>query len=656
MRKIKLNERQILMLQNLEQDKSNKNKVLKITESQYNRLFKDKGKATKKLSKSIKKAGMTETTKKINLVDFAEEIVVFIKDILSKSNHRTMPYSSYWVDLGISKNQLFNLVKKHGLLTLLDEKSEIREYMAPKQGFRKKIKELYKVISEWGDAGYPAGASNDSNAPWNQPDLEGDGEVEIITIPDESKKFRILYKGEDDIAIFKAGNELFVASLSDIGDINDDPETFDGKVYLYDYNKQPDDITAQGFEDYVNDMYSQGEMKPVRNDNTNKFPVPTLVTSRIKAKLLELYGNDEQLIQILGQIPESTTAASSGAYVGGGPFNGPIKKGMSHSPAEEMSSLINDNRFGQEAVVAYAGKLTGEEPFEAAGEKWVYCWGDYNGKRDIAVYRPNTDMAYDYSWFRKTVLGIDEEIAETTSTGTVGAGVGANGQGTQTTPQYAYDAPAGDGKDFWTAGNKQNKKMGKNGTPIVRGGSMNENIKVGQVYKNGLARRKVLDIKKHPLTQSKKIIVVKQWGDGDAREINIDPKEWGNWELLMEKRIIRVTQEQFNKIVESENMTKTAYPNGEMVSFDDCTKFNNNTKAQDGGCSTGAVDGVVKTNKTKGSVVAENFNPQIAAGSNYAIEVKPKGAYVHLKQNNGQVVVVHYDDIPQLINILNSIQ
>jgi hypothetical protein len=59
------------------------------------------------------------------------------------------------------------------------------------------------------------------------------------------------------------------------------------------------------------------------------------------------------------------------------------------------------------------------------------------------------------------------------------------------------------------------------------------------------------------------------------------------------------------KGVNKSNMNSTAYPGGEMVDFDSCTKLNNNKVAQNGGCSQGAVDGVVKTRKTANSVVSE---------------------------------------------------
>jgi len=55
----------------------------------------------------------------------------------------------------------------------------------------------------------------------------------------------------------------------------------------------------------------------------------------------------------------------------------------------------------------------------------------------------------------------------------------------------------------------------------------------------------------------------------------------------------------------SKAFTDTQYPNGGFVEFDDCTKLNNNKKAQNGGCSTGVVDNVVKTKSSKNSVISD---------------------------------------------------
>jgi DNA polymerase III delta prime subunit len=53
---------------------------------------------------------------------------------------------------------------------------------------------------------------------------------------------------------------------------------------------------------------------------------------------------------------------------------------------------------------------------------------------------------------------------------------------------------------------------------------------------------------------------------------------------------------------------KTQWAGGSFVEFDDCVKPNNNKEAQKGGCSTGAVDNVVKLKKTKGNVNAPSLN------------------------------------------------
>jgi hypothetical protein len=57
---------------------------------------------------------------------------------------------------------------------------------------------------------------------------------------------------------------------------------------------------------------------------------------------------------------------------------------------------------------------------------------------------------------------------------------------------------------------------------------------------------------------------------------------------------------------------KTQYPNGEMVDIDTCTKLNNNKSAQNGKCCQGAVDNVVKTHKTNGSVISKSIYETIA--------------------------------------------
>lgn len=57
------------------------------------------------------------------------------------------------------------------------------------------------------------------------------------------------------------------------------------------------------------------------------------------------------------------------------------------------------------------------------------------------------------------------------------------------------------------------------------------------------------------------------------------------------------------KLEEDDNSSDENYSQGGFVEFDDCVKFNNNDEAEEGGCSQGAADNVVKVKKS----VAENY-------------------------------------------------
>jgi hypothetical protein len=53
--------------------------------------------------------------------------------------------------------------------------------------------------------------------------------------------------------------------------------------------------------------------------------------------------------------------------------------------------------------------------------------------------------------------------------------------------------------------------------------------------------------------------------------------------------------------------SKTQYANGSFVELNSCTKLNNNKEAQNGKCSQGGVDGVVKQKKTNGSIISPSL-------------------------------------------------
>tara|TARA_R110000851_G_scaffold251971_4_gene404484 strand:+ start:8259 stop:10553 length:2295 start_codon:yes stop_codon:yes gene_type:complete len=684
MQKIKLNERQLLMLQNIQGGKS-KPKVLKINEDQYNRLFKEGF----DVNKGFKKDGVDSESQKGDLLTFAQEVIVFIKDMLSRPE--SAPFSKYWAKKGISKEKLTSMMEKEGLLTSnLGEAEGVTTYVTEKHGFRGKIKEFYNTINEFGDGGYPAGADNDPNAPWNQEDSEPNPEDDTsqdddnVVLDKEAPLQLRFYSGsvdDENLMVFsdRSGQLLVVNGERMLAYTKHD------EFETYQTIKGDDRNLKAPLFYYINDKYASGEMKAYNTFDAYTKGQICIVTPEIKNEIINSNKGNNELASLLNQLPETTGAASSGAFVGG-MSNGPINKGR--SPEQEMGNIISDG-IDPSGVLPFHSQRNGEERFTIDNIEWEYCNVVKDGKIVLGVYRYGQDMCYSYEWFNANVLekqqvqemsndiseenNIDptythfavfklnnkivdgweynnldnEEIKHyskidiidnfpdfkpslfkiVTKRGLEKQGINPINSDNWGTPQgiqemdsataggesgtFAFDAPAGDGSAFWNAGNKLNK--GKGDMPMIRGAKITEDnypqyklfdikegLAIGQVYKNGLGRRKINSVNK-----LSGVIKVRQWGDGSARDLNISKKEFGGWELISEsRRILKITEEQLKKIIESDNLTSTAYKGGEMVDFDDCTKLNNNKVAQNGGCSQGD-DGVVKLSKTKDSVVAE---------------------------------------------------
>lgn len=92
---------------------------------------------------------------------------------------------------------------------------------------------------------------------------------------------------------------------------------------------------------------------------------------------------------------------------------------------------------------------------------------------------------------------------------------------------------------------------------------------------------------------------------------------------------------EFKKHKKTPAQSKTQYAGGSFVNMDSCTKLNNNKSAQNGGCSTGSVDGVVKQTKTSKSIVAPSMSESeiiscISSETGLSIEIVTES----LRRNN----------------------
>jgi len=78
----------------------------------------------------------------------------------------------------------------------------------------------------------------------------------------------------------------------------------------------------------------------------------------------------------------------------------------------------NDEMF---KAVEYHDEIKGEPIFKLNGEPWKYVWAIYpDGRKDIGVLKINSDIVYDYEWFRTNYLEPKKIEEETDTTGIEG--------------------------------------------------------------------------------------------------------------------------------------------------------------------------------------------------------------------------------------------
>lgn len=393
------------------------------------------------------------------------------------------------------------------------------------------------------DGGYPAGSANDPRAPYNQVDNTERG------IRPESSPYNLVWFS-DDVAIFSKDGQFFAFNVTstdnveyaeyadrEAKDMGQDEDGF-ANVEYGDWSLNGDVVNA-----YVNNNLDHLSFGRGLDDYENGVDI-SLITQDLAADLVSFakyIGGEEgaKLNKILTSINlEEVTAAagSSGAFVGKmGGSPAPIHKGNASSEMDMITDGETADEMSVERdIISTLKQLTRDGKIDVA--EWFSFESELKRVVDLIQSLDNEEWKPVIMFIVKglqlaeTIMGGNTEgmtqfkqylrsltqfinhfatsLEETTTTTSAGGDSGT----------FAFDAPVGDGGEFWTAGNKMAKK-----------GPVKEDAK-----------------------------------------------------------------------------TDTQYPNGEFVEFDDCVKLNNNKVAQNGGCSVGAVDNVVKTKSSKNSVISDN--------------------------------------------------
>lgn len=335
-----------------------------------------------------------------------------------------------------------------------------------------------KVVGE--DDNLPAGASNDPRAPFN----DGDEFTDPIN---PNLKFKLVY-ANDEIAIFKGvDNKLYVfyhyhIDKDDYADYASRQKTFIGKDEegIPDFEYGEFEIEPYMIESYVNDNLDEIGIGTTYSDWEDGDKL-VLITPEIKQELLSIW-SDEKLYELLSGIGETTTASSSGAFVGKLNTNTNHKSNVSnemlgmidedHDEKSIKTKIINqlkqimiDKNITMEEWVAFEKGLKQivDKIKQLGDEEWEQIIGQIvkslqfaelglTGNKIARVSFSNT-----INDLRGFISQLGLSLGEATTTVSAGGDSGT----------FAYDAPAGDGSDFWTAGNKINKK--KSGVNEIKG-------------------------------------------------------------------------------------------------------------------------------------------------------------------------------------------
>lgn len=331
MGKIKITERQVLMLQTLKP-----NRTIKLTESQYNRIVNEIG----SFNQSINKSELTNNNL-VSISEFASEIINFLKGLMISP--KTAGVSDIWGKLNTTRQDVFNSMVKIGLLEVTDTDT-VNIF---RRNIKRKIKSLYDSLNNGKideDGGYPLGAEFDQRAPYNQQEPNRPSNVNVI--------FKVIYH-DDEMAILDNNGELYLFHYGDIdkNEFNDSAErdsTFIGK----DEDGEPEyeysdfDIDNDVLEHYVNNNLKHLTFGSGVEDFERGIDI-VKINPEFKEYILDYFIDNGELSEILSKVTETTmVAGSSGAFVG--PLNGGIIK------KETIVQLGDDMEEIDETTVAGA--------------------------------------------------------------------------------------------------------------------------------------------------------------------------------------------------------------------------------------------------------------------------------------------------------------
>jgi len=487
---------------------------------------------------------------------FDKEIFELVKHLYGKSDN----LSPYWSDKGISYSEICKLLLDNKTIVDKGGVYEISKNLGtPEAGIKAvgdTLRELTQTEVEQGieEVGYPAGAQSDSAAPYNKP-------KPMYSNPKKTNKGYEVVTSNVEIALVKdsAGNfyvlDYYNIPKEDLRDYASVEKTYMGDedgIANFEYGDF--EVDNEILTNYVNDnvdSFTTGEgVGDFEGDVTF-----VKVNQELKNDLLTLFDKDKAMVSALSTIEEELKPediAKSFTQQLAPPVN-KVKK-----TPEIIKAALAKKRAEEETRRKDSGEITETNMF-ISDESVPYILNyikdtlkthpDMPGTRIGHNFNMDFDTAYNVHDFDALIddYNLRPKVDEMTSAGSASTG-GSSGP---------FVGPMNAGV----------VKKGKSPAEDL-GELIDETTVAGSASTGGSS------------------------GPYDANAL---------------PNISRSGKFKTNP-AKTKAEKSTQYPDGGFVEMGDCTKLNNGKGAQNGGCSSGAVDNVVKVKKTKDSIISPSLS------------------------------------------------
>lgn len=317
--------------------KITESKKMKITKEQYNRIFATKlyesmnsvdktfkkefsGADIKNLDESnfdikkpntsIPKSAQGAFGKDMIQEDLKNETLELLKYLYRKSDE----FPSFWSENGISYDDICDALISKGLIFKKDGSYQVSKKAGSKEevinAIESTLNELIggtdgkQLETEAGD--YPAGAANDSKAPYNQPEPDT-----VTSIEPREKKIEVLAFNRE-IAILKAESQLLLFPYDHIERREFMPYAAVERRYVgKDEHGEPDfeydedfQIDAETISNFVNDNISKLKVG-VGVSGWEDGDALVKIDEPLKQELISLFGLNKNIVSSLTSISES---------------------------------------------------------------------------------------------------------------------------------------------------------------------------------------------------------------------------------------------------------------------------------------------------------------------------------------------------------------